>query len=220
MAWTKAKTVITTTVIAVILAAATTGVVEYKTVQTRSHTGLFAMQSEIQTDGMVQARVTLEFLNASKETMSTKDSLTLNNMGMNIERFTDGAGQPLKFTQKRNDHDSTFEYAFFLNRTAPPGSRYIIKMEGTVDGPSVGFLKPTGEPGVFEAQAKEQMDVGYSVHRTVAIRLPLGATLLDKSPNLIEVAKGGRIELRFDQVLPPPCNSEYHFRYRLAKAGE
>ena len=89
-----------------------------------------------------------------------------------------------------------------------------------MDGINAGFIKPTGEPGVFEVQCGDTMDMGgYAIHCTEGIRLPPGTVLLDKSPNLKETASDGRIELLFDQVLPPPCKLEYHFRYRLAGAG-
>ena len=48
-----------------------------------------------------------------------------------------------------------------------------------------------------------------------AMRMPPGAVRLDKSPNLKEVTIGGRIEMRFDQVLPARAKAAYHFRYRL-----
>jgi hypothetical protein len=90
-------------------------------------------------------------------------------------------------------------------------------MEGTMDGIGAGLIKPTAEPGVFEVQCGDTMDMGgYAIHCTEVIRLPPGTVLLDKSPNLKETASNGRIQLRFDQVLPPPCKLEYRFRYQLA----
>jgi len=100
MAWTKAKTTVTTLGVAVILAASTTGVVEYKIVQTHRQTGSFSLESEIQPDGMVYARLTLGLINTANRTITTNDTWTMTNP-IDIQRLTDDEGQPIQFTQKR-----------------------------------------------------------------------------------------------------------------------
>ena len=199
--------------VAVILAASTTGVIGYKIVQIHRHTGSFSLESDIQPDGKVLSRITAEFINTANSTITPPVAWTMT-VPIDIQRLTDDDGQPIRFTQKPAQNGQ-FEYSSFLNRPVPSGKKFSVKMEGTVDGIGTGLIKSTSEPGVFEVQDNGDMGTGYAVHRTLICRLPPGAVLLDKSPNLNEVINGGRIEMRFDQVLSPPANSAYHFRYRL-----
>ena len=222
MAWTKVKTAIVAGAV-VLLAVGTTTVTvkeiahQREVAQENRHTGGFVSEAEIQPDGTVHARFTLEFINTGNQILTTDHPLVINN-GFNAERFTDGDGQPIRFTQKAKNTNQ-FEYSFFLNHSVPPGKKFAVTMEGTADGIGVGLIKPTGEPGAFEVQCGDTMDMGgYAIHCTEGIRLPPGTVLLDKSLNLKETASNGRIELLYDQVLPPPCKLEYHFRYRLADA--
>ena len=211
MAWTKVKTAIVIGV-AAILAASTTGVVGYKIVQTNRHTANFSLEDDIQPDGTIYARVTVEIINTTRRTVTPKEAWTMNN-GIDIQRLTDDAGQPMQFTRKPAPNGQ-FQYNSFLTRSVPPGKKFAAKLVGTIDGIGTGMIKSTGGPGVFEVQDGEQASV-FAMHCTYNYRLPPGAVLLDKSPSLKEVTSGGRIEMRFDQVLPPRAKAAYHFRYRL-----
>jgi RNA polymerase sigma factor (sigma-70 family) len=214
MAWTKAKTILTTIVVAGVLAAATTGVVGYKIVQTHRHTGSISIEGEIQPDGTVYARATGELINTANGTITPKDTWSMGPSPMDIQRMTDDDGQPLRFTKKPAEN-GRFDYSSFLNRPVLPGNKFAVKMEGAINGIGIGFIKSTGVPGVFEARDDGDLGIGYDTRRIYIYRLPPGAVLLDKSPNLKEATNGGRIEMRFDQVLPPQAKSAYHFRYRL-----
>jgi hypothetical protein len=212
MAWTQAKTIVTTIGVAVILAASTTGVVGYKIIQTHRHTASVSLENDIQPDGTFYTRATVELINTTDRTVTPKDTWTMI-LPIDIQRFTDDDGQPIRFTQKPAQN-GRIETSSFLTRSVPPGKKYAAKIEGTVDGIRAGLIKSTGGPGVFEVRDNEQ-GAGYAEHCTYNYRLPPGAILLDKSPNLKEVTIGGRIEMRFDQVLPPRAKKAYHFRYQL-----
>jgi RNA polymerase sigma factor (sigma-70 family) len=213
MAWSKAKAIVTTIGVAVILAASTTGVVGYKIAQTHRHTANWSMDADIQPDGTVHARATVELINTGNSTVTTKDAWTMT-LSIDSQRLTDDDGQSIRFTQKPTQNGQ-FEYRSFLNQSVPPGKKFLAKMEGTVDGIGTGLIKSAGGPGVFEVQDDQQGHELYAIHCTYNYRLPPGAVLLDNSPNLKEVTNGGRIEMCFDQVLPPRAKAAYHFRYSL-----
>jgi RNA polymerase sigma factor (sigma-70 family) len=216
MAWTKVKTAV---IAGVILAATTTGVVGYKAVQAHyAKPPLIGAVWDMQADGIVLMQATIEFINTSQKTMGVNDGGPMNS-GASIERFTDGAGQAIKYTKEPGDNGNPFKYTYVLNKPVPPGGKIVLKMEGTLDGPGTGTIKPTGEPDVFELQANEQVGNEYVIHRINVFRLPPGAVLLEKSPADLETTtNGGRVELRMDKMLPPPGKSEVRIRYRLAAA--
>jgi RNA polymerase sigma factor (sigma-70 family) len=213
MAWTNTKTIVTTIGVAVILAASTTGVVGYKIVQTHRHTANWSMDADIEPDGTVYARATVELINTGNSTVTRKDAWTMT-LSIDSQRLTDDDGQSIRFTQKPAQNGQ-FEYRCFLNQSVPPGKKFSAKWEGTVDGIDTGLIKSTGGPGAFEVQDDQQGHEYYTIHCTYNYRLPPEAVLLDNSPNLKEVTNGGRIEMRFDQVLPPRAKAAYHFRYSL-----
>jgi hypothetical protein len=182
-------------------------------VQTHRHTANWSMDADIEPDGTVYARATVELINTGNNTVTTRDAWTMT-LSIDSQRLTDDDGQPIRFTQKPAQNGQ-FEYRCFLNQSVPPGKKFSAKWEGTVDGIGTGLMKSTGGPGVFEVQDDQQGHEYYTIHCTYNYRLPPGAVLLDNSPNLKEVTNGGRIEMRFDQVLPSRAKAAYHFRYSL-----
>jgi hypothetical protein len=222
MAWTKMKTAVIT---AVILAATTTGVVGYKIVQVHyAKPPLLGAVWDMQANGIVLVQATMEWINTSKKTMGVSDDVNPfgpMDSGLDIARFTDGAGQAIKFTKEPGDNGSPFKYTYTLNQPVPPGGKILLKVEGTMDGPGIGAIKPTGEPDVFELQANEQVGNESVIHRINVFRLPPRAVLLEKSPADLETTtNGGRVELRMDKMLPPPGKSEVRIRYQLAAAAK
>ncbi len=216
MAWTKMKT---TVIAGIILAAtATTGVVEYELVQShRAGPPLLDVECDIQTNGVILARATIEIINTSKKTLN-HDSF---NDDVKIERLTDGTGQAVKYTMQPGDNGNAFKIIYSLNQPVPPGGKYLLKIEGTVDGAGVGMIKPTGEPNVFEIQMNSDMGNEYAVHRIDVFRLPPGAVLLEKSPaDLAATTNSERIALRMDKMLPPPGKTNFRIRYQLASAAK
>jgi RNA polymerase sigma factor (sigma-70 family) len=213
MAWTKIKA----TVIAgfILATTATTSVIGYKLVLAYdARPPLIAVVFDMQADGMVFARATIEGVNTLKRTMGTNDTDNLQT-ALNIEQFTDGTGQAIKYTKQPGDNGNPFKYTYTLNQPVPPGGKYPLKMEGTFDGMDIGAIKPTGDPDVFELQTHEQIGSEYVVHRSNVFRLPPGAVLLEKSSDLAATTNGGRVELRMDKMLPPPGKSDVRIRYRL-----
>lgn len=214
MAWTKMKTTI---IAGIILAAtATTGVVGYELVQShRARPPLLDVECDIQTNGIILARATIEMINTTKKILR-QDTF---NDDVKIERLTDGTGQAIKYAKQPDNNGNLFKYTYFLNPPVSPGGKYMLKVEGTVDGTDLGLIKPTGEPDEFEFHMNSQMGNEYAVHRIDVFRLPPGAILLEKSPaDLATTTNGGRIGLRMDKMLPPPGNTDIRIRYRLPAA--
>jgi len=215
MAWTKVKTAFTT---AVILATITTGVVGYEMVEaSNAKPPLVTVDWDIQVDGLIRARATFEGINSSTNMITTNTI----NTGMKIERFTDGAGRAVKYEKVPSTNGAPFTYTFVWEPAVPPGSRYSMVMEGTVDGAGTGAIKPTGQPNVFEFQTYEEMGEDVSIQRRDLYRLPLEAVLLEKSPvDLTIRTNGHQIELHLDKLLPPPGSLAVRFRYRLPAAAK
>jgi RNA polymerase sigma factor (sigma-70 family) len=209
MAWTKTKTAVTAVVI---LALSATGVAGYKMVQTHHHTANVSLANDIQPDGTVYVRLALEIINTANGTLTPSNVWTMT-MPITIQRFTDENGQPVRFTQK-TPQKGQIETSAFLTRSVPPGKKWAVNIEGTLDGIGMGIIKTNGAPGVFEVWDGEA-GTGFAMHCTYNYRLPAGAILLDKTPNLEVTASGGRIEMRFDQIIRPHDRAAYHFRYRL-----
>jgi RNA polymerase sigma factor (sigma-70 family) len=214
MAWTKMKTAVA---VGILLAAtATTGVVGYELARAH-HAKPPVMSSEfdIQNNGLVLARATVETINTSKKTLGTNDTDTLKTP-LDITWFTDETGKAVKYSRQRGQ-DGEFTYTYALNQVVPPGGKYLTKIEGSVDGKDLGAIKVTGEPGVFELHTYEQIGSDYAIHRISTYRLPPGAVLLNEVPPDVKMAtRDGRVELRLDKMLPPPGITEFTIRYRLA----
>jgi len=218
MAWTKAKTAV---IAGVILAgASTTGVVGYNLVQAHeAKPPLLESVLDMQADGNARAQLTAEAVNTSKGTWGTNDMAGPMYSAVDIERFTDGKGQAVKYTKQPGDNGNPFKYTFALNQPVSPGGKIVLKMEGTIDGPGTDLIKPTGEPDVLEYHLNQRTGNDSTIHLINLYRLPPGAVLLEKSPaDLAATTNGGRVELRLDKLLPPPGQSDVRFRYRLAAA--
>jgi RNA polymerase sigma factor (sigma-70 family) len=217
MAWTKMKTAI---VAGIILAAtATSGLVGYDLMQAhRARPPLISSEYDLQTNGRVIASATLETINTSNQTLGTNDTDSISS-DMEIERFTDGTGQAIKYSKQGGDNDRQHTYTFALYRPLPPGGKYFVKMEGTIDGADL-IVPQTNEPGVFELHIHEEMGYKSIVHRVNTFRLPPGAVLWGEVPADLKAAtNAGRIELRLDKMLPPPGLTDFRVRYRLPVAA-
>jgi RNA polymerase sigma factor (sigma-70 family) len=220
MAWTKAKTAVIAGII--LAAASTTGVVGYNLVQ--AHEAKPPLQStvfDLRADGKALVQSTVEVVNTSKETWGTNDMSGPIYTDIDIERFTDGKGQEVKYTKQPGDKGNLIKYTFALNQPVSPGGKTVMKMEGTIDGSGTGLIGPTGEPDVLEYRGNQNTGSETTMHVSNLYRLPPGAVLLEKSPAyLAATTSGGRVELRLDKVLPPPVQFDVRFRYRLAGASK
>ena len=210
MAWTKAKTGVVISVV-VILAVTSTTVVGYKLAQqhrsiAKPPAGLFPVavnaMGDIQPDGTVLCQATLEELNNSKRTLRT-DSIT---EAGEISLMTDELGKPLKFASQPNGR-----YLITLNKPVPPGG----KVSYTMTGAMVGLIKPNGA-GDYEVGFTNNAGNIADMHCVQVWRLPMGATLLRKIPEMEETTGDGQIELRIDKVVPPNGSLPVGFSYRIA----
>ena len=203
MAWTKAKTAVLVGVI--VAATATTGVVGYKLVKSQP-----IMQSDaitdLQPDGTIHGQVTVEGINNSGRTITSND---FQDAILHVDRITDGTGQPIQFTTRRDRN--LWLYTEVFNRPIPPGG----KIAETVEGTETGLIRPTGEPNVYQYQMDITLGNG-DAHRVEVIRLPPGAVLLDKQPaDAEETTNDGRIELRIDKIIPGGGSLAVSCSYRL-----
>jgi RNA polymerase sigma factor (sigma-70 family) len=215
MAWTKAKSAVVAGVI--LTATVTTSVMGYKLAQAQdAKPPLIGAELDIQSDGVVLTRATIEALNTSKRTVGTNDFDQMQTE-LELERVTDERGRDVKYTQQPGDNGNPYKYSFTLNEPVPPGGKFVLKMEGTADGLRSGLIRPTGETGVFELRANELVGSDSVIHRVNVYRLPPGAVLLEQSPaDLAASTNRGRIEVRLDKMLPPPGKSDVRIRYQLA----
>jgi RNA polymerase sigma factor (sigma-70 family) len=112
MAWTKMKTAI---VVGVIVAAtAATGVMGYKLV--KSHPILQSSAiTDLQPDGTIRSQVTVEGINNSGMTITSND---FQDAILHIDRITDGSGQPIQFTTRRDG--DLWRYTETFNKPIPP----------------------------------------------------------------------------------------------------
>ncbi len=220
MAWTKTKTAVTA---AVILALTATGVDGYKIIRAHySPTELLAGNWDIQPDGVCLVSARMEAVNTFHNTIRANHSMSMES-GMDIEQFTDGTGQDIKYTKQPGDDGNAFKYTYTLNRPVPPGGKMVMVLQGTLDGQKVkgGEGKPliqaVGGPNEFQFHDREQMGDDIVVHRQDTFLLPLGAILLQMQPaDMTTNIYGGRIKIHFDKMLPPPNIMDVTLRYRFA----
>ncbi len=210
MAWTKAKTGMVIGIVA-ILAVTSTTFVGFKLAERRlpiaeSATGLspFTMNAtgSIQPDGTILVQGTLEEINNSRRTMRT------DNIGAagEISRLTDESGKPLKFTRLPNGR-----YLIDLNKPVPPGEKVSYTLEGALAG-----LIKANDAGDYEIGFTNNAGNITDMHCVQVWRLPMGATLLAKIPEMQETTSDGQIELKIDKVVPPNGSLPVGFSYRLA----
>jgi RNA polymerase sigma factor (sigma-70 family) len=203
MAWTKMKTAI---VVGVIVAAtAATGVMGYKLV--KSHPILQSSAiTDLQPDGTIRSQVTVEGINNSGMTITSND---FQDAILHIDRITDGSGQPIQFTTRRDG--DLWRYTETFNKPIPPGGKIVE----TVEGMETGLIKSTGEPNVYQFRMDIMLGHG-DTHRVEVIRLPAGAVLLEKQPaDAVATTNAGRIELRIDKIIPSGGSLAVSCRYRL-----
>jgi RNA polymerase sigma factor (sigma-70 family) len=210
MAWTKAKTVVVVGVVA-ILAATTTTVIGIR--MSRAHHPVAAPKSgmapiaqtgtiDIQPDGAAQFKFSMEETNTTSQT-TTLLSFDDEHVGW---RFTDESGRPMKIS-KRPGGGTVVK----LNRAVPPGG--VISY--TTEGKTLGFFK-TNDAGECDVNFPDRVSDVIEVHVVRIMRLPPGATLLEKDRGIIaSTNEDGRIELTLDEIVPPNGTFRTKFRYRL-----
>jgi len=211
MAWTKIKTAVVT---GVFLAAATTSIVGYKTMEAHLHQPpRVTVNCQIQADGKIGVQAMVTECNTS-DAPTNSDGLSTD---LEIDRIADGEGRAIQFTKEPGKNGDAFNYVITFNHPLPPGARERITLEGTVDGFGKGIIKKIEEPDVFEFQSHEEMGQTFVIRRIDIYRLPPGAVLLDKSPAVLtEITNQERVELHLDELLPPPNRLAVRLRYRLA----
>ena len=216
MAWTKAKTAMVVGV-TVILAATSTTMVGIKL--TRPHRAvakppgvlspvMLNLAAEMEASGAVHGVGTVVETNGTDQTILTD---RINGEEGNIIRITDEFGQTMKYARQGRG------YLVTLNKPVPPGGKISYTLEEELPAgllESEGAIKAVA-PDIREFRMASIVGNDFNMHCVEAWRLPSGATLLDKDANTIATTNAGRIELRFDRVIPPQGEVTYNFRYRL-----
>ncbi len=170
------------------------------------------MVADVQPDGIIRARNTMEATNASPASLTSHGFV--NSDFIHLEKITDAKGRPVLF-EARPGGGNTYEYALTLNEPVPPGGTLSITTEGII----TGLVKATQEPNVFEYHMKHWPGYDGMTRRIEVHRLPPGAELLSKSPgDMVETDKEGRIELRVERLVPARGYLEVTYQYRLGAA--
>jgi RNA polymerase sigma factor (sigma-70 family) len=210
MAWTKTTTAVVAGV--AILAVTSTTVIgirlsraDHPGAEPESGLSLVAqtMTIDIQPDGAVLFEASI------KETNNTSQTFTFDNVtdGDAAWRVTDESGRPMKISKRGRGG-----IVIKLDRAVPPGGENAYKVEGKIIS------------GMFNTNGAGECDVNYSdhpgnvteMHVVRIMRLPPGATLLEKNHGIIaSTNENGRIELTLDEVVPPNGTFPTKFRYRL-----
>lgn len=166
--------------------------------------------TELQPDGIVRIKVTVDFVNQTGQPVETNHFL--NGDSVHVEKIYDAKGRPLIFQAKprKGDH---IDYNLVFNEPVPPGGMISYTTEGTI----TGLIKATDEPNVFKFHYMNRWPANSRVSFSERYRLPPGAKLIDKSPeDLKQETVGDHIELTIDQLIPRGGYIEVNFRYRLA----
>ena len=122
-----------------------------------------------------------------------------------LDRLLTRRGETMNYTQESGDNGNPFKYTFTLNHPVPPGGKFVLKMEGTLDGLGTQVIKPTGEPDVFELQFRERVGNHFDP-LDQSNGLPPGAILLEKSPaDLTASTNGNHIEVRATRCCRRPA---------------
>lgn len=155
----------------------------------------------VQPDGSVSFQATIEETNTTRLiTHADRDS----DGSEKLTRITDDSGKPMKFIRQHGG------YFIQLNKAVPPGGTVSYTVEGRVNG----FINPNNT-GVCRVEFEGTDGNSADMHCVEVWRLPLGATLLKKEPELEASTNAGQIELRIDQTVPPNGWLKLAFSYRL-----
>jgi len=213
MAWTKAKTAVVVGV-AALLAATSTTVIGVKLIQAhRAKTEPLAALSpimmnvtaDIAPDGTVRLQAIVEETNSTGRTIHTE---RIGDANLDIDQITDEFGKPMKFIQQPGGG-----HLVNLDHAVPSGGTISYTVEGTVPH----MIKSTSA-GIYEFGETQNQGNDSDMHLIEVWRLPTGATLLAKDPNIDEITNDGQIELRIDKIIAPKGGLAARFRYRLAAA--
>jgi hypothetical protein len=166
---------------------------------------------EIQADGSIRCRCTLDMLNPSGKALTSFAFMSSD--FDRLEKVTDAGGRPVRFTTEHSD--GCYRYQATLNEPVPAGGHLVMKMDSRIRAGSL--LKPTGKPGEFRYDLNHCPNAPFPVRQVELHRLPPGAELLTKEPSdLAETRKDGRIELRLERTIPGGGSLRVSYAYRLA----
>ncbi|XHR31300.1 MAG: protein kinase [Chthoniobacteraceae bacterium] len=166
--------------------------------------------NEIQPDGTIRMKSTLEKVNLTGETV-TRDRLVSSRLFGNPPKVLDTQGRPMAVEVKPlKDY---YEWWVTLNDPVRPGG--IISWvfpEATV----TGEIRKVSDFGLYEYSMKHWPAVSGFTRYGTLYRLPVGAKLVEKyPPEVTEEFKDGRTELHLDQMIPSGGSVEIRFRYQL-----
>ena len=222
MAWSTTKTAMVAGSAAILILTSTT-VVGIKVADARQLARLLAEPTDIlsptmmntiadlQPDGAVVCQAAIQQTNTSEHTAIVDTAIFDSvNETTKIISCVDEASRPMKII-KRPDRGCLI----LLNHPVPPHGTCFYTVRAKVSAISVikkegndVIINFTGSPGNRVA------DVPF----VQVWRLPPGAILVDKIPQMAAATNSGRIELTVDKALPPNGTYSVGFRYRLSSA--
>jgi len=109
-------------------------------------------------------------------------------------------------------------YLITLNRPVPPGGQVSYSIEEVLTAQmlqAAGVIK-TMAPDIHEFTMTSYPGNDRDLQYIWTLRLPFGATLLEKERGLTTSTNAGQIELQLDNIIPPNGGYNISFRYRLA----